>query len=383
MGKYFGRVVGNVVLVATSIAVALLLIEALLAIWKPIEIRVAGERIKLPVFRQYVIHNDGIRGLEREIRHSKNNIGFRGPDWSSSSSGERWFFVGGSTTEGFYISNGATWPELVGDALAGFSPGLWVNNAGLDGHTTFGHAVLLDQHISKLEPTAVFFLIGVNDIGAEAPVFFDEYLRPELAGNMLERFGIWLNNHSHIAQLALVVRRSIRAKQFGLSHNAIDLEKVNLLPEPIAEDKAREVMEGHLAYVAAYRDRVRLLVEAVQRLGARPVLITQPALYGQPSADASRDWSLLPMPDRFGVVDGITKWRVQELYNDVLRTLAASEGLLLIDLAVSLPKDDAYFYDQVHFNLQGEKKVAEIIAEAIRRAWFHNGTPASSVGLPL
>lgn len=377
-----GRIWGNIALLAVSVVVGLLLIEAILAIWKPIEIRVAGEEINLPAFRQYVIRNDGIRGLEPEIRHSKNNIGFRGPDWSPQSPGERWFFVGGSTTEGFYISDGSTWPELVGKTLAGLSAGLWVNNAGLDGHTTFGHAVLLEQHIRKLEPTAVFFLIGVNDIGAEAPESYDGYLKPQRADGILEKTGNWLNNNSHIGQLALAIRRSFRAKQLGLSHNAIVLEKVNLLPEPIAEDKAREALAGHQPYVAGYRDRVHRLVETVRRFGARPVLITQPALYGQPSAEASRDWSRLPMPDRFGTLDGLTKWRIQELYNDALRELAASEGLLLIDLAVILPKDDAYFYDQVHFNLQGEKKVAEIVAEAIRLAWFADGNPAMSDGLP-
>jgi lysophospholipase L1-like esterase len=381
MMRYSARIVGNVALLTVSIVVALLLVEAILAVWKPIEIRVSGDEINLPAFRRYVIRNDGIRGLEPEIHHSKNNIGFRGPDWSPGLSGERWFFVGGSTTEGFYISDGATWPELVGKALADVSAGLWVNNAGLDGHTTFGHAVLLKQHIRRLEPTAVLFLIGVNDIGAEAPESYDGYLQPQRAGNSLERVGNWLNNNSQIGQLALVIRRSLRAKQLGLTHNAIDLSEPRLLPENLAEDKALEVLQAHRPYVAAYRDRVRGLTETVRGFGARPVLITQPALYGPPSPTAGKDWSRLPMPDRFGILDGMTKWRVQELYNDVLRELAAVEGLLLIDLAAQLPKDEAYFYDQVHFNPQGEKRVAEIVSDAIRRAWFAGDDPATPAGL--
>ena len=361
-----------------EVIVSLLLIEAILTIWKPFEIRVAGSEINLPAFRQYVIRNDGIQGLESDIRHSKNNIGFRGPDWvAESAAGERWFFVGGSTTEGFYISDGATWPELVGKTLAQYKPGLWVNNAGLDGHSTFGHAVLLEQHIRKLQPTAVFFLVGVNDIGAEAPQSYDGYLQPKRGDNIIERMGDWLDAHSQLAQLMLVIRRSMKAKQLGLTHNAVNLDNPNLLPQILTEDKVQDVLERHRPYVAHYQERVRGLVDRVRHLGARPVLITQPALYGPLAPTAGKDWGRLAMPDRFGTLDGMTKWRVQELYNDVLRRQAAAEDLLLIDLAAHLPKDEAYYYDQVHFNLQGERKVAEIVSEAIRAAWFANviGSP--------
>ena len=40
---------------------------------------------------------------------------------------------------------------------------VWLNNAGLDGHSTFGHEILLRSHIIKLKPDMIIFLTGIND----------------------------------------------------------------------------------------------------------------------------------------------------------------------------------------------------------------------------
>jgi lysophospholipase L1-like esterase len=42
-----------------------------------------------------------------------------------------------------------------------------------------------------------------------------------------------------------------------------------------------------------------------------------------------------------------------ESYNDIARSLARELALPLFDLATILPKSQAYFYDDVHFNIKG------------------------------
>lgn len=44
---------------------------------------------------------------------------------------------------------------------------LWINNAGLDGQSTFGHIFLMKDYIKKLKPKVVLFLVGSNDRGNE------------------------------------------------------------------------------------------------------------------------------------------------------------------------------------------------------------------------
>ena len=42
---------------------------------------------------------------------------------------------------------------------------IWLNNAGLDGHSTFGHIILFKDYIVKLKPKIILFLVGANDVG--------------------------------------------------------------------------------------------------------------------------------------------------------------------------------------------------------------------------
>jgi hypothetical protein len=56
-------------------------------------------------------------------------------------------------------------PDVLEEKLANDFQPLWINNAGLDGHSTFGHAVLIEDYISRLKPKLVSFLVGVNDVG--------------------------------------------------------------------------------------------------------------------------------------------------------------------------------------------------------------------------
>jgi len=82
-------------------------------------------------------------------------------------------FVGGSTTECFHISDGKDWPSAAGAMLKKQFPRIWHNNAGLDGHSTFGHLVLLHDLLLPLHPQMIVFLVGWNDIGITAGNYYD------------------------------------------------------------------------------------------------------------------------------------------------------------------------------------------------------------------
>jgi hypothetical protein len=56
---------------------------------------------------------------------------------------------------------------------------------------------------------------------------------------------------------------------------------------------------------------------------------------------------------------------VLELYNDVVRNIAAAHQVGLIDLKREMPKRTEYYYDLYHFTNAGCQKVAEIIYNII------------------
>ena len=161
----------NLAALGIGCMVTLALLEFGLRIFNPIESRLRGDEIVLPANKKYIFESSNIRGTDRTIVHTKNSIGFRGPEFPKRGLEDYLSIVavGGSTTECFYLSDGKDWPSTLQELLkSNFSP-VWLNNAGLDGHSTFGHTVLLRDIIAELKPKVVIFLVGANDRALEEP----------------------------------------------------------------------------------------------------------------------------------------------------------------------------------------------------------------------
>src|SRR5262245_42691169 len=122
-----------------------------------------GNRIVLPVGQRYRFTNAGTHKLDPVTLHTKNSLGFRGSDppddWSRRLT---ILTIGGSTTECLFLSDGKTWTDQLARRLAAVRPDVWVNNAGFEGHSTFGHLVLLREFVVSLLPTVVLLLTGHN-----------------------------------------------------------------------------------------------------------------------------------------------------------------------------------------------------------------------------
>ena len=84
--------------------------EAALHIYNPLPFRVHGNRIVLPVHQRYTFHNEGASKLDPVTYHTKNSLGFRGPDPPKDLSTRLSVLtIGGSTTECLFLSDGKTW----------------------------------------------------------------------------------------------------------------------------------------------------------------------------------------------------------------------------------------------------------------------------------
>ena len=141
--------------------------EVALRVFNPFEVRVRGGRIVLRSNVEWRFSGPDGEQLDAEILHRKNNIGFRGEDYAQSDDRLRVFAVGGSTTECLYLGEGRTWVDLLETRLQRNFSRVWVNNAGLDGHSTFGHQILLDDYIASYEPDLLIYLTGINDIARQ------------------------------------------------------------------------------------------------------------------------------------------------------------------------------------------------------------------------
>src|SRR2546421_38436 len=160
--KNFRHFIGYLVYLLLITAVFM---EIILRIYDPFHASVRGNHITLLANLTREIHNnDVVDKLDKTIIVRTNSLGFRGPDLPKDDKQYlKILTVGGSTTECLFINDGSTWTDLLGNNLNDHFEKVWINNAGLDGHSTFGHLILLKEYIVKLKPDVCIFLIGCND----------------------------------------------------------------------------------------------------------------------------------------------------------------------------------------------------------------------------
>jgi lysophospholipase L1-like esterase len=353
--------VKNILAVILGLSVSFLLLEGLIRIFEPVEFRVKANRIKLPRDKKYHLVNDKTGKLDEIIATSRNHLGFRGEMPTANFTGSLTIVaVGGSTTACEYISDGKTWCDLLGVKLGRKFKDVWENNAGLDGISSFGNLLLLEDFLIKIKPKILLFLLGANEQGLSDENFWD---RGILAKNR-DGLALWLaklTRGSEVLDYAVNFYRYYKAKRIGLLNQIVDFK--HLQPCNTSKERTDSLLQLHKKkYLPACARRLTRLIEVSRAHGMEPVFITQPMVFGEGIDPVTRIDLARVCPQN---TDGKTLWQVLELYNQVVRDTAGEHGVLLIDLARKLPKTSAFFYDTYHFTNAGCAAVAEILAQVL------------------
>jgi lysophospholipase L1-like esterase len=354
----------NLLVLFISLALVLGFCELILRFYNPLGFRIKGNQIILPVNKKEIIHHQhGLGKLDPLVVHQRNSLGFRGPEPPGDFARHLTIVtVGGSTTECFDLAEDKTWPHVLSVNLRrAFSP-LWLNNAGLSGNSTFGHAILMQDYLVKLRPNVVIFLVGINDVGISGERDFDERIHG-VNFRSLERFLASVAVSSELAAAALNLYRFYFPKSVMINNQRdpqeIDFQK---LPDFAVSDQARiAIIQDHQEhYVPSYKQRLEKLLAICREHQIMPVLVTQPVLYGKPADNPGG----LDLAHKFVArdMDGATAWQVLELYNQITREVGRAHGVQVIDLARQLPPNPDYYYDLMHFTNVGAARVAEMIA---------------------
>lgn len=351
----------QIALAGCASLVSLLLAEIVLHFHNPLATRIEAGRIILPVFKEYHVDNTTISKLDKKIIHRKNSLGFRGSEPPKHFSDYLTILtIGGSTTECFYISDGKTWPDHLERRLSKGFNNVWLNNAGFDGHSTFGHNVLVRDYISRLKPDVALFLVGLNDIELDVSRTPDRLLLAQPGIYSLQNLALVIGNHSEIVLSLINIYRILKARKYGLSHGSVNFSELPTME--VLSSEQEEILKRQDPYLGSYRQRLHDLIESCLGKGIEPVFVTQPALCGPVvDLDSGIDLGIVQLQGSNGNVI----WKRLERYNQVTRELSRRNGLMLIDLAAALPKRSAYYYDFWHYSNDGAFAVAEIIASRL------------------
>jgi lysophospholipase L1-like esterase len=333
--------------------------EILLRIYNPFATSVTGDRITLHTNTEVLIKNDiGNNGLDKETLLKRNSLGFRGAEPPENFREYLTIVtVGGSTTECLFVPEEKTWPGLLLQQLQAADGKVWLNNAGLNGHSTYGHLKLMKDYIVKLQPDYCLFLIGCNDVNRTDLTSSDSTINDEYQDFMMK-----LAKHSRLANVSLNFYRHYLARKRELVND----RNFSLTGKEkrIIDSNTMQVQLDRQAVIAKqFRSRVQQLVQVCREAGIEPVFITQPCLLGDTTDDVT-GVSMGTFP--FNEGNGRLTWEILQLYNDETRSICKEANVPVIDLAAQLPKSSRYFYDVYHFNNEGCRRVSEIIYQNLK-----------------
>jgi lysophospholipase L1-like esterase len=345
--------------------VALLLCEIVLRIYNPFATYTRQGKLVLPANQKAVFENKWISQLDKRIYYSRNSLGFRGPEPTDSLFKLNSIItIGGSTTECRFLSDSTTWPFLLGEALKDSIPNLWINNAGIDGHSTFGHLHLLKEYVIKLKPKYVLFLTGVNDVETERPESFDVANDNHLQYGSVKQFMKSLLQKTEIGSTIYQFYAIRLAYKKGLIHKEIDF--THLPDTTVTPAYMQQQLEKQKNYLTGYQTRLQEMITLCKTNGIQPVLLTQPSLYGtyvDSATGIKMDTKYYPADAN--IKNNLLQEEILEEYNNVVRSF--QNQATVIDLSNLMPKNTAYFYDFIHFNKKGAAKVGGLLSPELKK----------------
>jgi hypothetical protein len=234
-----------------------------------------------------------------------------------------------------------------------------LNNAGLDGHSTFGHLLLIKDYIVKLKPRIVIFLTGINDVETERPELFDLMNENRINFRSAKSFFKSVINKTELGSTIFNFLAIKKAWKKGLIHKEVDFK--NLRDTILTQTYADLLLKKQDNYLTGYKLRIDSLIKLCRLNNIEPIWLTQPSLYG----DYTDPDTQQPMKNK--IVRGSSPFsnydladKILERYNDVVRSF--ENKIKIVDLAKLMPKQTSLYYDNIHLTNKGAEQVGKIIA---------------------
>jgi GDSL-like lipase/acylhydrolase family protein len=265
--------------------------------------------------------------------------------------------VGGSTTDQRYIADGKTYQDVLQSHLQHkLQRTVCVSNAGVDGHSTFGHISSFQVWfplIPDLKPQFVLLYVGINDADFRLTSTFDT--SDESAWTMAIR------KHSAFFRLC----RAIKDIVSGIGIYRAYAEHGTL---PSADDyRAESTSEGIDVLVkqntAAFAQRLAIILTHVKQMGARPICATPPHLFVSTTNGVLKG-TLKAFEYGGRVFNGLDYHKSILMLNEVMQKQCQDSGGFYIDIWAK-KFDDGDFYDVVHMTPVGAAKLGTYFFDAM------------------
>ena len=170
--------------------------------------------LRIPINKKIKYNIDQLYSSESQfITYTRDEFGLRGSYPSLDSI--QILTIGGSTTDQVYITDSLTWQSVLERQFYLENKKIYIGNAGLDGHSTFGHLKIFDlwlNELSQLKPNYFLFFIGVNDFHVSPDNRFDKMGILEVGNGSIDKVKILIKRKSAIYNLYLLLKKNVAGK---------------------------------------------------------------------------------------------------------------------------------------------------------------------------
>ncbi len=340
-------------------------LEIILRIFHPFYFTIKGNKLVLPVNMVYHTYNTNCPKLDAEVTCTKNAIGFRGAEKPKDFNKELTILtIGGSTTACSLLSDEYTWSYLLDKRLKENFNNEWLNNAGIDGASTFGHQMLLDDFVVTLKPKVIIFLVGANDVSRED-------IGKE-QGNLIAQnanWRTWIMRNSEVVNLFVNYMRSRAAQKLNLGNKYMEFATRDTFS--LSDSVINKEILKQQALIPGYKSRLEKIIKTCRDNNIEPILVTQPSLAGF-GIDSATHINLATVSTAYNGVaeagpgwNGKEYWAVLQLFNKQTIETGKENNCFVIDMASKFPKNSTYYYDFIHYVNPGARKFAGVLSDEL------------------
>ena len=322
----------------------------------PIFLTISDYRTLPPNFiKSLIVRGDVMPNFEGINTISTDEMGFRSLsdiDYYNNSS-FRIFAIGGSTTEEIYVDDNETWTSLLQVSLnKSENKKFEVINTGVSGLRARHHLGTM-LRTENYYPDAYIFLMGVNDWNSHIKNYMgnDESVLINLYKTL-----IW-KGLSFAKMLVNSLLFDKLGEEYGVSeeygiyfsqqNNSLEKKDVReFLPENIDPD---------------YESYVRRIATQCNDNSYLCFFLSQPTAYSTQLTDDLKERLWMTPPNVEYTLDLKSLISISQLYNQKLLEIATENNIHFCDLANEITPTIEYFFDDVHFNENGSKAVAELL----------------------
>jgi lysophospholipase L1-like esterase len=325
----------------------------------------------------------GVSGLSF---FSTNSHGIRGDELMPSHT-YRILAIGGSTTECLFLDQFETWPYLLQKTMneKTSKKKVWVGNAGMSGKTTRHHLTAMQYlPMKEMKIDTIILLIGTNDfsIRLSRHESYDPHFLSKPEATEQQKNETFAGGHPHhdvpffkktaIWQMLRKVERMGSRKKTKV--HVQDKAGKNYVTWRKHRQQAAKIINELPDLSSAleeYARNINKMIDIAQENSIRLIFITQPTMWKR---DLPEELEALLW---FGGIGDFQKESAKSYYssealatgiakyNDSLLSICHERQVDCVDLASIIEKDTTIFYDDVHFNENGARKVSRILSNYI------------------